>query len=106
MQMQPNGLAKRQQAADRVGRAALLNAGHLVAAKASGPGHFPDAPLASCLAHRRADLLGGHGLFRSISRNQACVLLAISIAVLVPFTSIPISRKGEIFRVWYQPAVL
>ncbi len=59
-QAQPNDLAQRQQAVDGVGRGALLNAGHLVAAEVSGPGYFPDAPLASCLAHRCADLLWGH----------------------------------------------
>ena len=58
--MQPNDLAKSQQAVDRVGRGALLNAGDLMAAEASGPGYLTDAPLASCLARRFADLLNGH----------------------------------------------
>lgn len=60
MQMQPNDLAEGQKAVDRVGRGALLNAGDLMAAEASGPGYLTDAPLASCLARRFADLLGGH----------------------------------------------
>lgn len=61
--MQPNDLAESQKTEHCVSLGGLLNARHLVAVEASGPGYFPDATLASCFAHRCADLLGGHGLF-------------------------------------------
>jgi hypothetical protein len=60
MQMQPNYLAQSQKTEHCVSLRGLLNARHLITVEASGPGYFPNAPLASCLAHRCADLLWGH----------------------------------------------
>jgi hypothetical protein len=60
MQMQPNGLTKSQKTEHCVSLRGFLNASHLITVEASGTGYFPDAPLASCLAHRCADLLRVH----------------------------------------------
>jgi hypothetical protein len=62
MQMQPNGLAQSQETEHCVSLRGLLNASNLITVEASGPGYFPYAPLASCLADGLADLLRGHGL--------------------------------------------
>lgn len=77
MQMQPNDLAESQKAEHCVSLRGLLNASHLIAVEASGTGYLPNAPLASCFAHRCADLLGGHALAISSSMDQIHMLLGV-----------------------------
>ena len=60
MQPKTKNIAQLKKALDRVSRCRLLDAGDLVTVEASGPGYFPDAPLASCLADSFAYLAGGH----------------------------------------------
>ena len=63
MQPKTKNIAQLKKALDRVSRCRLLDAGDLVTVEASGPGYFPDAPLASCLAHRCANLFSCHASF-------------------------------------------
>jgi hypothetical protein len=78
MQMQPNYLAESQETEHCVSLRGLLNASHLVTVEASGSGYFPDAPLASCLAHRRADLLGGHcDAIQAMSKTAAAIPIQV-----------------------------
>jgi len=72
MQPKTKNIAQLKKALDRVSRCRLLDAGDLVTVEASGPGYFPDAPLASCLAHRCANLLERHWAVPLVLSTKAC----------------------------------
>jgi len=102
MQMQPNYLAQSQKTEHCVSLRGLLNARHLIAVEASGPGYFPYAPLASCLANRCADLLGGHAkritplaMTTSLRRSHIFTVAARRIETIVESTAPSLSLMAN-----------
>jgi len=91
--MQPNGLAQGQETEHCVSLRGLLNAGHLITVEASGPGYFPNAPLASCLAHCCADLFGRHRL-----PNDYQSVLVTELAISIVLTQVLNGHRPRLIR--------